>query len=298
MSLMKHYILCQHGLLGTQSDFRTFSEHFHATAGNSVEVVILQESAGLTQTLDGVEAGGNRCMHEILNLVRNGTISTQSQISMIGHSLGGLYVRYALRQIEIEYPLLWDEYNLKRTLCIFLATPHCGVECSSWLIRHSVDRLFRHVSRTADDLSLKSPSLTELADDFGIKSLENFAGIAFYGNERGDNLVSPTSALALPSFYRSDIHSETSSNVLITELARKFQDDEGCDTRATIVNRINNGLKNIRRFLVRFQPGLPQIFSMVDNTAHHRIICHGVLDRGKAGIPVIEHIEALINSSD
>ena len=296
---MKHYILCQHGLLGSQADFRNLAEHFHSLAEKSVEVVILSASTGMTQTLDGVVEGGRRCMHEILNLLQTGAIQRNSQVSFLGHSLGGLYVRYALRQIQIDHPTLWDDFCVKRNLCIFLATPHLGIECSNWVIRKSVDFLFRHVSSTAEDLSLRSPILRNLADEVGIESLNEFKRVVLYGNFRGDNLVSLSSSLLVPP--GAVPQTNTTSGTSITEFSppsTTTNSSDVTDSRSFILHHLSSGLHNLSRFIVFFPPGLLGGLSVIDNTAHHRIICHGILDRGKAGLPILKHIEDLISDSN
>ena len=293
---MKHFVLCQHGLLGNQSDFQNLAEHFHSLPGNPVEVLILKSSSGVTQTLDGVAQGGSRCMSEIMNLLKTGLIPKHSKLSLVGHSLGGLYLRYALREIEKNHSGLWDEFCVKRNLCIFLATPHLGIECSSWVIRNSVNFLFRHVSKTAEDLSLQSTVLTDLADELGINSLNAFNRIILYGNVCGDNLVSIVSSLIIrQGSFVPETAISTQTIIKEVDLSKESQvSTESTDARKILLGKLSLGLKNVSRYSVQFPPGLPGNLSVVDNTAHHRIICHGILDRGKAGLPVLKHIEDLI----
>jgi len=291
---MKHYILCQHGLLGSQADFRNFAEYFHSIPGNPVEVIILTASAGVTQTLDGVSKGGRRCMNEIRGLFESGVIPKHSTVSLLGHSLGGLYIRYALRQIEIDNPTLWESFCVKRNFCIFLATPHLGIECSGWVIRNSVNFIFRHLSSTADDLSLRSTILEDISDSAGVQSLIKFERIVLYGNRRGDNLVSLSSSLLVLPGSLTETHTDPGTTVTEFFPSSVADVSNPTENRAVIERNINSGVRNLSRFIVNFSPGLPETLAVVDNSAHYRIICHEIIDRGKAGLPVLKHIEGLL----
>jgi hypothetical protein len=110
--MVKHYIICQHGLLGSSRDFKLLKEYFEAKPDDFFEVIALKNSSNLLGTLDGIKAGGTRCMNEILCLLWGGQIEEGSFISFIGHSMGGLYLRFALRQLETYYPKIFCYLNL------------------------------------------------------------------------------------------------------------------------------------------------------------------------------------------
>ena len=296
---MKHYVLCQHGLLGNAADFQRLADHFNSRNDQPVRVIILEKSSGLTQTLDGVEEGGSRCLNEILSLIWSETISRGSRISFVGHSLGGLYFRFALREIESHYTKIWDDFSLERIACIFLATPHVGIDCSGWIVRNSVKHLFRHFSSTARDLNLTSNVLTQISDEKGLESLNHFKSVILYGNAQCDNLVSLSSSLILTSDSVPLVDTPTSDTVVITELtSHETTTHDSSNARSDIIECLNKGLKHVRKFAVWFPQKLPNSLRFMDNTAHHRIVCHGILDRGKEGLPVVHHLEAVLERLD
>jgi hypothetical protein len=278
-----HYVLCQHGLFGGAIDFKNITDHFKQTEG--IKLIVLTASAFAPRTLDGVAAGGRRCCDEILELVRTGQIAPGSAVSVLGHSLGGLYLRYALRLIERDYSFVWEEYMLTRRVAVFIATPHCGIQSSAGIVTASSKCLFRHLCQTPKDLVLDSPVLEELCDEVGIRALNNFNRIVLYGNIARDGTVSASSALILPAAI--PITRQDPATMTITEWVMQSEELP----TGGIVEKLNTGLKNVSRFLVEcprigwFVPGI------IDNSGHTRIISHPAFDRSKVGQPMIDHLE-------
>ena len=305
------YVLCQHGLLGKSVDFKALVEHFNHE-NSEVKVIVLKASASMAKTLDGIEAGGKRCYNEIMELIWSEQIPKGSTVSVLGHSQGGLYLRFALREIHKHYNTIWEEYELKRKYSIFIATPHTGVHCSSWYIRNSVRYLFKHVSTSARDLILASSILLEISDYDGVDSLNAFERNVFYGNQARDNLVSASSALILSREVPNSTNSPQKNRqemMTITEYLENH-DDENCETygvidpkcanpiKAKIVMLLNQGLKRVSRFLVNSPSALPSVLEQFDNSAHTRIICHGLMDKSRVGMPMIEHLQRILGGAE
>ena len=302
MSRTHHYVLCQHGVLGNRVDFHTLVHHFNHP-DSVVKVVVLTASEKFFQTLEGIEAAGHRCIAEIRKLVSDGEIPQGSTVSVLGHSMGGLVLRFALRELEIESVDFWNQHGLVRKYAIFIASPHTGILGSSWLIRTSCAMLLRHVSGTAEDLVLASPILLAISDDYGIASLNAFDRVVLYGNQARDKVVSVSSALVLSSDLVGGGMSTAARDIMtITEFLHEQSEEqetfEEDPVRTQIVKNLNNGLTRVSRFLVDSPSSLPSFFQVFDNTAHTRIIAHGLLDRSKVGLPMIEHLQRILGFTE
>ena len=307
---VNHYVICQHGLFGNRIDFARLVEHFNHP-NTEVNVIVLTGNEGLVQTLDGVIPAGDRCCTEILELLWNQRIPAGSTLSVLGHSMGGLYLRYALRKIQIEHSAVWEEFQLKRKYAIFVASPHCGIWSSSWLVRISCNYLLKYIVNTAKDAILASTVLVDLSDDHGIESLNMFERVVLYGNQARDKVVSASSALILSKEYIPPKHvsQRARSEVMtITEYLMSTTPEEDKPTllapkcpnsrQCQIVRKLNNGLRNVSRFLVDSPSKLPSMLQQFDNTAHTRIICHGLLDRSRVGLPMIDHLERILGGAE
>ncbi len=97
-----HLVVFQHGLLGSDNDFRNFvalfekyfpAEHLYpyVTECNATHF------SSLFLTYDGIETGGTRLADEIIAVAS--TLPHLKKFSVIGHSLGGLYARFAIGEL-------------------------------------------------------------------------------------------------------------------------------------------------------------------------------------------------------
>ncbi|KAF1330396.1 putative alpha/beta hydrolase, partial [Globisporangium splendens] len=91
-----HLVVLVHGLHGSDQDFANFQkllvEHF---AKESVYVhSATSNAATFFQTYDGIDTGGERLAQEIQDLASQ--MPQLARFSVLGHSLGGLYSRYAI----------------------------------------------------------------------------------------------------------------------------------------------------------------------------------------------------------
>jgi hypothetical protein len=305
---IKHYVVCQHGLFGTRRDFARIDEYFNHP-NSEVKVIVLQRNETWLGTLDGVVPAGERCFNEIMELIYNERFARGAMVSFLGHSMGGLYLRYALRKIHEKYSHIWAEYSLRLNYAIFIASPHAGVWCSSWMIRVSCNYVFQYIANTARDLILTSDILVDLTDKNGIDSLNAFTRVILYGNEARDKVVSASSSLILNPFSLPPVHASVRAKQEVMTI-REFlcthsdEKEELIDPprmnpkQKKIIFNINKGLNHVSRFLVDSPSSLPSIFQQFDNTAHTRIICHGLMDRNRVGMPMIEHIERILGFAE
>ncbi|CAN0107448.1 unnamed protein product, partial [Phaeothamnion confervicola] len=119
-------IVLAHGLAGGRGDL-AYLEDSILRHGNG-RCAVLNTEVNTGKTTDGVAAGGRRLAVDIrAEVIRRPSLQ---RLSIVGNSLGGLYVRYALR-------LLWDRQSatfagLAPDTFMTTAAPHLGVRRFSW----------------------------------------------------------------------------------------------------------------------------------------------------------------------
>ena len=87
----KHLIVLQHGLYGSEDNLIVLAEQIQSVASDAL--VHLAASNDGRRTRDGIAAGGSRLASEIRQITdRHPSLE---KLSLVGNSLGGLYVRYA-----------------------------------------------------------------------------------------------------------------------------------------------------------------------------------------------------------
>jgi pimeloyl-ACP methyl ester carboxylesterase len=92
-----HLVVLQHGLLGSKHDFARFVEIFRSLCQPEDALYLHaaeSNASSFFQTYDGVDQGGQRLADEIQALALK--MPELQKLSMIGHSLGGLYNRYCI----------------------------------------------------------------------------------------------------------------------------------------------------------------------------------------------------------
>ncbi|KAE8997911.1 hypothetical protein PR003_g11526 [Phytophthora rubi] len=118
-----HLVVLQHGLLGSTHDFARFVEIFRSPFQADELLLHTGESNATSffQTYDGVDQGGERLADEIQQLAAK--MPKLQKLSMIGHSLGGLYNRYCIGLLLSRG--FFD--NVEPVNFVTLATPHLGI---------------------------------------------------------------------------------------------------------------------------------------------------------------------------
>jgi pimeloyl-ACP methyl ester carboxylesterase len=114
-----HLVLCLHGLDGFDSDLEFIKillkkRHF--------DLKIFSPTANHKQTYDGIRQGSGRILAELMGYVKKHDIH-QAYLSVIGHSLGGLYGRCLLGLLFQQglIPSLFEPISF-----ISIVTPHVG----------------------------------------------------------------------------------------------------------------------------------------------------------------------------
>ncbi|KAI9986620.1 hypothetical protein PInf_025573 [Phytophthora infestans] len=122
--LPQHIVVLVHGNNGSAADFDAMEAAFLTKYGNR-QLLIIKSKANEEDTSLGVEIGGTRLAKEVVEAVFEYDLKpavSSYKFSVIGHSLGGLYARYAIVQIMDALSCLHVEYVDFVTIC----TPHLG----------------------------------------------------------------------------------------------------------------------------------------------------------------------------
>ncbi|OWZ11468.1 hypothetical protein PHMEG_00015505 [Phytophthora megakarya] len=122
--LPQHIVVLVHGNNGSAADFDAVETALKTKYGER-QILIIKSKANEPDTSLGVEIGGTRLAKEVVEAVFEYDLSpavSSYKFSVIGHSLGGLYARYALVQIMDALSCLHVEYVDFVTIC----TPHLG----------------------------------------------------------------------------------------------------------------------------------------------------------------------------
>lgn len=188
-----------HGLQGTAEDFTFFADQLRETvAGRSGRLLVHVPLVNEQKTHDGIEAGGKRLAGDIRRVVSEHP--SLSRISLVGFSLGGLYIRYAAG-------VLYDEATstvagLAPQTFTTVASPNLGVRRFG-VYRFIPQPLFGAtkflLGQTGDDLvfnddreELIAVSLSKDSNSLGlpfISALKSFSKRYLYGNMRQDFMV-------------------------------------------------------------------------------------------------------------
>lgn len=118
-----HLLVLSHGLQGTVEDFNYLLETFYAsTAVTSGAMVVHASRVNTDKTHDGITLGGLRLAEDIMQIISEHPLL--ETISLIGFSLGGMYVRYAIGYLYDGDGLIG---GLKAGNLFMVATPNLGV---------------------------------------------------------------------------------------------------------------------------------------------------------------------------
>ncbi|CBJ48764.1 putative serine esterase [Ectocarpus siliculosus] len=156
--LPAHLVVLAHGLSGTPEDLTYLKQSLEREGGSEILVHSARRNEGKTK--DGVVEGGSRLAEEILEVVQS--TPSLSRISLVGNSLGGLYVRYAAKLLYRDETTGGDGgtgatvAGLSPSVFMTIATPHLGVRRFTYVPLpsplHSLAGVF--VGKTGHDLFL------------------------------------------------------------------------------------------------------------------------------------------------
>jgi hypothetical protein len=207
-----HAVVLVHGWLGNSLEMNSIRQALQSTIENTTKgdddiehrYVVHSALCNQGKTTDGIDAGGTRLAGEINSLLRyiasNNPNAKQLTLSICGNSLGGLYARRALADID------WtlenhDKSSMSIDPMVFVttATPHLGVS------QHTYIRLPRAMEypiatvldETGRDLFRFSSVLEELTfQERYLRPLQNFQQRIAYANVYGTDFQVPTPTAA------------------------------------------------------------------------------------------------------
>eukprot|EP00611_Tribonema_gayanum_P024545 TRINITY_DN5450_c0_g1_i1.p1 TRINITY_DN5450_c0_g1~~TRINITY_DN5450_c0_g1_i1.p1 ORF type:complete len:447 (-),score=156.28 TRINITY_DN5450_c0_g1_i1:66-1373(-) len=123
-----HLIVLQHGLAGCPGDLGYLQEAIEREGGPAALVLNCASNTGNTK--DGVAKGGARTAREIRDAIARNPGLTH--ISVVGNSLGGLYSRYAVKELHTPDEPGGAIAGLQPVTFMTIATPHLGVRRYTW----------------------------------------------------------------------------------------------------------------------------------------------------------------------
>jgi hypothetical protein len=194
---MKHLVVLVHGLNGEAADLGILGNMLTNTGLPGVEVMISKVNQ-CSLTYDGIDAGGNRLALEIIQYFEK---TAPTSFSIIGHSLGGVYARYAIGVLEREH---WFE-KIRPHTYISLCSPHVGSRRGKGVYNFLASIVARYcLSKTGSQLMLDDdpdqPLLLEMTnpDSVWMTGLEKFPRKLAYACIANDAQVNYCTAAIKP----------------------------------------------------------------------------------------------------
>lgn len=122
--LAEELLFLSHGMQGTVEDFNYLLDSLkETTAAKSGRLIIYASRANTDKTQDGIVLGGLRLAEDIRSVIQS--YPTASKISLMGFSLGGMYIRFAAARLYDPKTKLIG--GLKGNSIIVVASPNLGV---------------------------------------------------------------------------------------------------------------------------------------------------------------------------
>ncbi|ANQ08044.1 Serine esterase [Plasmodium coatneyi] len=181
-----HYFIFQHGLTASVHDFQNI---VNPLLIKYPHLFVYITYSNQSHTFEGVDVGTERICTELNCLFK--IINENINVSMIGHSLGGILNRSVLINLYRK-----KMFKNKRLInFITFACPHIGVHENMAIMKIFSTYLGAH---TIDDLNNKTTLLLKIASVESINILKKFENIIFYGNAQSDWLVGIRTSLILP----------------------------------------------------------------------------------------------------
>jgi hypothetical protein len=216
-----HIVVLVHGWLGSPLEMDSIQQSLEraasaatATAASGAEppsqrnhrhrhrhkFVIHSATCNAGRTNDGIRAGGRRLAKEVNSLIDfvarrgnddsgDGPLAKLLTLSLVGNSLGGLYARQAVADIDL------GTHAVRPILFVTTATPHLGVSQHTYL---PLPRMVEYpiaavMDRTGLDLFRFTSTLEDLTSSYEfLQPLGNFRRRTAYVNVYGTDFQVPT----------------------------------------------------------------------------------------------------------
>lgn len=194
-----HLIVLVHGWMGNSKELGYLQQALEregtSTDDPSIHFVVHSAQANDGQTSDGIAAGGTRLAGEINQLIGDleDRSSSPVSLSLVGNSLGGLYARYALKDIR------WQDDRLAPNVFCTTSTPHLGVSQHTFLPlpRPAEYLVATAMQPTGSDLFRFSSVLDQMTtDEAFVAPLARFRQRIAYANAYRTDFQVPTATAA------------------------------------------------------------------------------------------------------
>jgi triacylglycerol esterase/lipase EstA (alpha/beta hydrolase family) len=275
-----HLAVLIHGLVGFGRDLEFIGQKLKYRYPYSLKILLPECNQGKTH--DGILNGAKRIFESIKVEIADKNIK---YISLIGHSLGGLYARClaGLMQQEGIIP-----HQLVPINFITLASPHLGSREHGKLFGEKVTSLVGNIiGKTGIELFLEDveegdPMLVKLTCGVYYSALEHFQRLSVYSNTKFDVPVHYSTAAIRKRAFKTTM--EVSSLTLPTVIPDNYPDDDNNDegvikTEYMMLKRLNKLGWN-RYAVIPTRPLL----------AHVDIVIKSEYWSKKHGYPVISHL--------
>lgn len=239
-----HVIVLVHGWMGNPVALDYLEQTIQSQSNNNNDMWIVHKAAcNHGKTFDGVAKGGKRLANEINDLLHNvlskelqqqqqlnnmNTTTTTVSLSIIGQSLGGLYGRYALSQIDWNIHEKFNNHDnnhhhheivlpiIPAVFCT-VTTPHLGVSQNTYiqLPRYLESIMSTVLQQTGIDLFRYSNVLDQLTiNDIYTKPLIQFYHRRLYSNVHHTDFLVPFRTSAALTKTTNTIHYPIKSSTI------------------------------------------------------------------------------------
>jgi len=270
-----HLVVLQHGLAGTGAEMSNIADSLDRAFPGQLRIVLSEVNEW--STLDGVAAGGDRLASLVKETFSGGALS------FVGHSLGGLYARRALRTLEAEG---WFTHSgAEAANFITTSCPHLGVLSLGAVARFG-GGVLGLVGATFADIAHWSDALKELSDGVAVRALQRFHRRAIYGNYNDDLAVHVCSSLILPHAPNLPTLAPGLPERVSPPAPPREAGADGFGEMECVVQEIAEQLCTLswERYVVQFPSG------WWPGTAHSKICNHSLEDPENCGKEVVSHI--------
>lgn len=230
----QHWIILVHGWMGNDLELGYLESSLNQRAAELLtnqkeekreeEIVVYSSKINVGKTHDGIAAGGTRLAQEIQQLI-HAQPTTTTTLSFVGNSMGGLYARHAISQLEEYWNHTYPNHN-KTTSCpssptvhplvfVTTATPHLGVSQHTYIPLPRVGEwvVANVIQDTGRDLFRFTSILEELAHDPMYKRpLQAFRKRVAYANAFATDFQVPTATAAFLSTTSTARHVTLDNN--------------------------------------------------------------------------------------
>jgi len=281
-----HLVVIQHGMCATPDEVSNLKRGLEGAFPGRLRAVLVDVNRG--RTTDGVAASGAR----LAELVRGLAPAAGGCVSFVGHSMGGVVARWAVKVLEEEG--WFDASGVRAANFVTTASPHLGIADIGACWRLGASLLGGVLGATVRDLSLQTGAMAELTGEAALRGLRRFARRAAYGNLADDVGVRPCTSLMLPSrpvlpnlepgMPHAIPPSHAKALLSSADLADSFPAQHIPAVR-DMLGRLDTVAWE--RYAVHF-PYRPELGWRGD--AHHKICNHGSWDRNNCGARVVAHM--------